>query len=441
MNFSESNHLRLLVRAFQYRNYRLFFAGQSISLIGTWTQQVAMSWLVYRLTGSAFLLGAVAFCNQIPTFFLSPFAGVIADRLNRQRLLLCTQSLSMLQAMTLSALVLTGTIRTWQIVGLSLFIGIVNAFDIPARQSFVVEMVDKKEDLGNAIALNSAMFNGARFIGPSVAGILISTLGEGICFLLNGISYVAVLMALAAIRMRPRQDREGTTHVWQELCEGVAYAYHFKPIMAILCLLAVFSLAGSPYVVLMPVYAKEVLHGGAHTFGFLMSAAGIGALASTMYLASRKSVLGLEMVIPLAASGCGVAIAAFAISRNFTLSLVFLFLAGFGMMTQIASSNTIVQTIVDEDKRGRVMSLYAMSLMGMMPFGSLLAGAVAGKIGVQHTLLLGATFCIIGALIFASKLRRLRELVRPIYAKMGLIPETTAWLHAETKIGSAPGKD
>jgi MFS family permease len=423
MKLTDGARLKLLIRAFQYRNYRLFFVGQSISLIGTWTQQVAMSWLVYRLTGSAFLLGAVAFCNQIPTFFLSPFAGVMADRWNRQRLLLCTQALAMIQAMVLSALVLTDTIRTWQIVGLSIFIGIVNAFDIPARQSFVVEMVDKKEDLGNAIALNSAMFNGARFIGPSMAGILISTLGEGICFLLNGISYVAVLMALAAIEVKPRQDREGKTHVWHELCEGVAYAYNFKPIMAILSLLAVFSLAGSPYVVLMPVYAKDILHGGAHTFGFLMSAAGIGALASTMYLASRKSVLGLGMVIPIAAGVCGVGIAAFAISRSFTLSLVFLFLAGFGMMTQIASSNTIVQTIVDEDKRGRIMSLYAMSLMGMMPFGSLLAGTVAGRIGVQNTLLLGAAFCIIGASIFAGKLRQLRELVRPIYVRMGIIPE------------------
>jgi MFS family permease len=441
MKFSESMHLKLLMRAFQYRNYRLFFAGQGISLIGTWTQQVAISWLVYRLTGSAFLLGVVAFCNQIPTFFLAPFAGVIADRLNRQQLLLWTQALSMFQAMVLAALVLTDTVRTWQIVGLSIFIGIVNAFDIPTRQSFVVEMVDKKEDLGNAIALNSAMFNGARFIGPSVAGILISTLGEGICFLLNGISYVAVLMALAAIKARPRKDREGKSHFLRELREGVAYAYNFKPIMAILSLLAVFSLAGSPYVVLMPVYAKDVLQGSARTFGFLMSATGIGALTSTMYLASRKSVLGLGGVIPMAAGLCGVGIAAFAVSRNFTLSLVFLFVAGFGMMTQIASSNTIVQTIVDEDKRGRIMSLYAMSLLGMMPFGSLLAGAVAGKIGVQNTLLLGAVFCIIGSLIFASKLRQLRELVRPIYVRMGIIPERVAGIQTMTETSAGTGKD
>ncbi len=430
MKSSESGRLKLLVRAFQYRNYRLFFTGQSISLIGTWTQQVAISWLVYRLTGSAFLLGVVAFCNQIPTFFLSPFAGVIADRLNRKRLLLCTQALSMIQAMILSALVLTDTIRVWQIVGLGLFIGIVNAFDIPARQSFVVEMVGKKEDLGNAIALNSAMFNGARFIGPSVAGVLISTLGEGICFLLNGISYVAVLLALAAIKVRPKKDRKGKAHVWEELCEGVAYAYNFKPIWAILSLLAVYGLAGSPYVVLMPVYAKDILHGGAHTFGFLLSAAGVGALTSTIYLASRKNVLGLYKVVPLAAGVCGVGIAAFAISRNFTLSLVFLFLTGFGMLTQIASSNTIIQTIVDEDKRGRIMSLYAMSHLGTMPLGSLLAGSLAGRIGVQNTLLLGAAFCIIGASIFVSKLPLLRELVYPVYLRMGIIPEKATGVDA-----------
>jgi len=441
MKFRESVHLKLLFRAFQYRNYRLFFAGQGISLIGTWTQQVAISWLVYRLTGSALLLGVVAFCNQIPTFFLSAFAGVIADRWNRQRLLLWTQALSMVQASILAVLVLTDAICTWQIVSLSIFIGVVNAFDIPVRQSFVVEMVDKQEDLGNAIALNSAMFNGARFIGPSVAGILISTLGEGICFLLNAISYVAVLMALAAITVKPRKYRKGKTHVWQELCEGVIYAYKFKPIMAILSLLAVFSLTGSPYVVLMPVYAKEVLHGGAETFGFLMSAAGIGALTSTMVLASRKSVLGLGTMIPIAACVCGVGIAAFALSRNFPLSLVFLFMAGFGMMTQIASSNTILQTIVDEDKRGRIMSLYAMSLMGMMPFGSLMAGTVAGKIGVQNTLLLGAAFCIIGALIFAGKLSQIRAVVRPVYRRMGIIPETAAANHSGAKGDVQPEED
>lgn len=422
MRFNGLNHIRLLLRAFSYRNYRLFFAGQGISLIGTWVQQVAMGWLVYRLTGSALLLGAVAFSAQIPTFLLSPFAGVVADRWNRQKLLIATQAFSMLQASILAALVMTHAVATWHLMALSAFIGVVNAFDIPIRQSFVVEMVEKKEDLGNAIALNSAMFNSARFIGPSAAGILISALGEGICFLLNAVSYVAVIVALLAMHVKPRESRNGRNAVWQELTEGVAYVYHFKPILAILALLGVFSIAGSPYVVLMPVYAKDILHGGADTFGFLMSAAGIGAIAATIWLAARKSVLGLGGLIPLATITFGVAVAAFAISPNFTLSLVFLFFAGFGMMIQIASSNTIIQTIVDEDKRGRVMSLFAMSFLGMMPFGSLLAGAVAGRIGVRSTLLLGAAVCILGASLFLAKLRVLREMVRPIYVRMGILP-------------------
>lgn len=400
-------------------------------MIGTWTQQVAVSWLVYRLTGSTLLLGTVVFCNQIPMLFLAPFAGVVADRWNRKKLLLCTQALSMLQALALAALVLTAAIRTWHIVALSFFIGLVNAFDVPIRQAFVVEMVEKKEDLGNAIALNSAMFNSARFIGPSVAGILISTLGEGVCFLVNGISYVAVIIALAAISVSPRKQRVDKVPVLRELREGIAYAYNFKPILAILLLLAVFSLAGGPYIVLMPVYAKDILHGEAHTFGFLMSATGIGAVSSTMYLASRKNIHGLVRKIPIATGVCGLAIAAFALSRNFTFSLVCLYFLGFGMLTQIASSNTIIQTIVDEDKRGRVMSLFAVALLGTMPFGSLLAGAVAEKIGVQDTLLLGAAFCLIGALAFAGKLSRLSELLRPVYAELGIGSKETIVVRKE----------
>ncbi len=411
---------RFIFRTLSSRNYRLFFTGQSISLIGTWTQQAALSWLVYRITGSTLLLGVVAFSNQIPTLFLGPFAGVVADRWERKGLLLWTQSLSMLQALILAALVLTGAIRAWQIIALSLFIGIINAFDIPIRQAFVMQMVEKKEDLGNAIALNSAMFNAARFIGPMVAGILISAVGEGVCFLLNGISYLAVLASLAAIRVAARQNHNGKVPVLRGFYEGLRYALDFKPIIAILALLSVFSIAGAPYFVLMPAFAKDVLHGGAHTYGFLMSAAGIGALSSTMYLASRKNAHGLIKIIPAAAAGCGLGIALFALSTNFALSIICLFLAGFCMMTQIASSNTIIQTIVDEDKRGRVMSLYAMSFMGIMPFGSILAGSIANRIGVQFTVLLGAACCIAGALIFALKLPRLCELLRPVFANMGI---------------------
>ena len=411
---------KFLFRALSSRNYRLFFAGQGVSLIGTWTQQAALSWLVYRITGSTLLLGLVAFSNQIPTLFLGPFAGVVADRWERKRLLLWTQSLSMLQALILAALVLSGAIQTWHIIALSLFIGIINAIDIPIRQSFVMQMVERKEDLGNAIALNSAMFNSARFIGPMVAGILISMVGEGVCFLLNGISYLAVLASLAAIRVAPRQNHIGKAPVLREFYEGIRYAFDFKPIIAILALLSVFSLAGAPYMVLMPAFAKDVLHGGAHTYGFLMSSAGIGALSATMYLASRKNAHGLIKIIPAAAAACGLGIAFFALSRSFTLSIICLFLAGFCMMIQIASSNTIIQTIVDEDKRGRIMSLYAMSFMGVMPFGSILAGSVADRIGVQFTMLLGAACCITGALIFALKLPMLCELLRPVFANMGI---------------------
>lgn len=411
--------LKTIFRAFQYRNYRLFFFGQGISLVGTWAQQIALGWLIYRLTGSTLLLGAVAFLNQIPTFLLGPVAGVVADRWDRKKLLIGTQALSMLQASILSALVLAGSIQTWHIMALTVFIGIVNAFDVPIRQSFVIQMVERKDDLGNAIALNSAMFNSARFIGPSVAGILISTLGEGICFLLNALSYIAVIIALCAIKVAPRECQKEGGAVLREFWEGLRYAYNFRPIIAILLLLTVYSIAGAPYIVLMPAFAKDVLHGEAHTFGFLMSAAGVGAVSATIFLASRKSAQGLIKAIPIATAACGLGIAAFAVSRNFTLSIIFLYITGFCMMIQIASSNTIIQTIVDEDKRGRIMGLFAMFFLGMVPFGSLLAGSIAGKIGVQNTLLLGAVCCIIGATVFALKLPMLVGILRPVFARIG----------------------
>ncbi|MDR3554035.1 MAG: MFS transporter [Syntrophobacteraceae bacterium] len=409
---------KTIFRALQYRNYRLFFFGQGISLIGTWTQQIALSWLVYSLTGSTVLLGTVAFCNQIPTLFLGPFAGVAADRFDRKQLLLWTQALAMVQAFVLAGLVLCHLIRPWEIIGLSVVIGTINAFDIPVRQSFVLAMVEHKEDLGNAIALSSAMFNCARLIGPAVAGLLISAFGEGICFLINGISFVAVLAALQAVRVEERPGRARKGRVLGEFREAVVYARRFEPIMAILVMLSVFALAGSPYMVLMPAFAKNVLHGNANTYGFLMSSSGLGAIAGTIYLASRKNSRGLIKAIPLAAGVFGAAMAAFALSHSAVLCLLFLFLAGFSMMTQIASSNTIIQTVVDEDKRGRVMSLYAMSLMGVMPFGSLLAGSVAGKIGVRPTLLAGAAICVAGAAVFAGRLPRLGNMLHPVFSRL-----------------------
>ena len=425
--------LRSIIRALRYRNYRLFFGGQSISLIGTWMQRIALAWLVYRLTNSAFLLGLVGFSGQIPTFLFASFAGVLVDRWNRHRMLVVTQVLSMVQALTLSLLVLTGTVRVWHIVVLSLILGIVNAFDIPARQSFVVEMVEGKEDLGNAIALNSSMVNAARLLGPSMAGILIAAVGEGICFLINGLSYLAVVVALLAMRTRPRNSKQRSSWIRQDLRDGFMYAFGFAPIRAILFLLGLVSLMGMPYVVLMPVFAKDVLHGGPHALGFLMGASGVGALVGALYLASRKSVLGLGRLIPVTASVFGAGLVAFSLSHVLVLSLVLMLVVGFGQMVQMASSNTILQTIVEDDKRGRVMSFYTMAFMGMAPFGSLLAGTLASKIGAPNTLMIGGIACLFGSVFFANKLQSMRKMVRPIYEKMGIIPEIASGIQSATE--------
>lgn len=427
MSMDPSKHtsgIRYLLRALHSRNYRLFVAGQSVSLVGTWMQQVAMSWLVYRLTGSAFLLGVVGFTSQIPTFLFAPVAGVLADRWNRRYLLMVTQALAMLQAALLAAAVFSGTIQVWHIVALSLLLGIVNAFDIPVRQSFVVEMVSRREDLGNAIALNSSMVNGARLIGPTIAGILVASVGEGVCFVLNSASYLAVLLALAAMRLEPfPHQRTRRRRILLELREGFAYAFGFGPIKSILLLVALVSLAGMPYTVLVPVFAKEILHGDAHTFGFLMTASGCGAFAGTVYLASRKSVLGLGRLIVRATILFAIGIAGFALSTSVPLSLLAQVVAGFGAMTLIASCNTILQTIIEEDKRGRVMSFFTMAFMGMAPFGSFGAGTMAGVIGLRETLLVGTACCLVGAMLFARHLPQIRESVRPIYIRMGIIKE------------------
>ena len=416
--------IKSLLRALRSRNYRLFVAGQSVSLVGTWMQQVAMSWLVYRITGSAFLLGVVGFTSQFPTFLLAPFAGVLADRWNRRRLLIATQALAMVQAALLAGAVFSGIIQVWHIIVLSLLLGVVNAFDIPIRQSFVVEMVSHREDLGNAIALNSSMVNAARLIGPTIAGLLIASFGEGVCFLLNSASYLAVLLALAAMRLAPAPHHPmQRRHVFHELREGFSYAFGFAPIRSILLLIALVSLTGMPYAVLVPVFAKEVLHGGVHTYGFLMTASGCGAFAGTIYLAARKSVLGLGRLIVISAVLFAAGIAGFAVSNILPLSLAFLVIAGFGAMTLVASSNTILQTILEEDKRGRVMSFFTMAFMGMAPFGSFGAGAMAGVIGLRGTLLIGSACCLAGAVIFARYLPQIRQLVRPIYLRMGIITE------------------
>ena len=417
-----------MLRAFRHRNYRLFFLGQGTSLIGTWISRVATSWLVYRLTGSAALLGVVGFAGQIPTFLLAPFAGVWVDRSSRYRVLVATQVLSMVQSFVLAWLALTGRITVAQVVALSALQGVINAFDTPARQAFVIEMVETRADLPNAIALNSSMVNGARLVGPSVAGVLISVASEGWCFLFDGVSYVAVIVSLLLMRIAPRAGGTRRQDIFVELREGVRYAFGFAPIRSVLLLLALVSLMGMPYTVLMPVMAAAVLHGGPHTLGFLMGATGVGALGGAVYLASRRSVLGLGRVIASAAVLFGCGLIAFSFSRHVGLSLALMVVTGTGFMVQMASSNTVLQTLVREDMRGRVMAFYTMAFMGTAPFGSLLAGGLASRIGAPHTILVGGLACIAGGLVFARHLPRLRALTRPIYVERGIVPEAAQGL-------------
>ncbi|MGA2622926.1 MAG: MFS transporter [Bacteroidota bacterium] len=434
----DAKGLKLTFRALRFRNYRLFFGGQLISLIGTWMQQIAVTWLVYRLTNSAFLLGAVGFAGQMPIFIVTPFAGVFADRLNRHRILVATQTLSMVQATILAILTLTGNIQIIHIFLLSIFLGLINAFDNPTRQSFVLEMIENKEDLGNAIALNSSMFNSARLLGPSIAGIVIAAIGEGLCFLLNALSFVAVIIALLAMRIAPRERKQESHGVLEGFKEGFNYAFGFAPIKYILLLLALVSVMGMPYAVLMPIFARDILHGGPRTLGFLMGATGMGAVTGAIFLASRKSVAGLSRWIPTAASIFGTGLIAFSFSRSLWLSMGLLYVVGFGMMVQMASSNSILQTISDDDKRGRVMSFYAMAFMGMAPFGSLLAGSLASFIGAPTTLMISGICCIIGATVFAAKLPMLREKIRPIYMKIGIIPEVSSGIQAAAQLTVPP---
>ena len=418
---NEVKGFRLVFRALSHRNYRLFFGGQGISLIGTWMQQIAVGWLVFRLTQSSFLLGVVGFTSRIPTFVFASFAGVLVDRWNRHRLLVATQVLSMIQAFILAALVLTGTVAVWHVILLSLFLGLINAFDVPARQSFVVEMIERREDLGNAIALNSSMVNGARLVGPSIAGMLIATVGEGMCFLLNGLSFIAVIASLLAMRMTPKPRKEVTAPLWHGLKEGFTYAFGFAPIRSLLLLLALVSFMAMPYTVLMPVFAGKILHGGPQALGFLLGATGVGALSGAIFLASRKSVVGLGKIIVIASSLFGIGLIGFSFSRLFWLSLLLMVVTGYGMMVQMTSTNTVLQTLVDEDKRGRVMSFYTMAFMGMVPFGSLFAGTLASAIGTPETVLIGGISCILGSILFARKLPLLRAMVRPIYMEKGIL--------------------
>jgi MFS family permease len=434
-----AGRIAFLLRALAHRNYRLFFSGQSISLIGTWMTRIAASWLVYRLTNSALLLGVVGFAGQIPSFLLAPFAGVAVDRWDRHRLLIITQVLALAQSLALALLTLAGIINIWHVILLSIMQGIINAFDMPARQAFVVEMIEGREDLANAIALNSSMVNAARLLGPSIGGVIIAAVGEGWCFMIDAISYLAVIASLVAMRVAPRiRMRAANENMIEQLREGWTYAFRFAPIRNVLLLLALVSLVGMPYTVLMPVFANEILRGGPNTLGLLMAASGVGALVAAMFLAARQSVLGLGKYIPLMAGAFGAGLIAFSFSRMLWLSLLLMFITGFGFMTQMAASNTVLQTIVDEDKRGRVMSFYTMAFMGTAPFGSLLAGSVAARIGAPRTLLFGGLGCVLGALWFARSLPSLRREVRPIYARIGILPEVAEGIQKTTELGVPP---
>jgi MFS family permease len=408
-------------RALRHRNFKLFVTGQSISLIGTWMTRLATSWLVYRLTGSALLLGVVGFSGQILTFLLAPFAGVWVERLDRRKLLVWTQALAGIQSLAMAALTLAKVITIHEIIVLAALQGLINAFDMPGRQAFLVQMVDDKQDLGNAIALNSSIVNMARLVGPALAGLVIAWVGEGYCFLIDGLSYGAVIASLLMMQVKPLDLRRVPATMLVQMKEGWSYVSTFKPIRTILLLFAVISLMGMPFMVLLPIFAGKILHGGAHTLGFLTGASGVGALASAISLALRKTVRGLTTMIQVAAAMFGVGLILFGLSHVLWLSMLLMLVVGFGMMQGLAASNTVIQTLVPEDKRGRVMSYYTMAFVGMAPFGSLLAGALAHKLGAPHTVMITGAVCVVGSLWFTVQLPGVRAVMRPIYEEMGIL--------------------
>ncbi len=406
-------------RALRHRNFRLFFAGQSVSLIGTWMTRLATGWLVYRLTHSALLLGVVSFAGQIVASVLGPLAGVWVERLNRRKLLVWTQAASAVQSLAMAALTLAQAITLREIIALAAMQGVINAFDMPGRQSFLVQMVDDRNDLGNAIAINSSMANGARLIGPAVAGLVVAAFGEGWCFLIDGFSYFAVIASLLMMRIPPAQARAHARGLLEQMREGWDYVRNFRPVRTILLLFAFISLMGFPYSVLLPVFAGQVLHGGAATLGWLTGATGVGALVSGLSLAARKSVVGLTRMLQIASAMLGGALILFGLSHTLEISLVLMAFVGFGLMQSAAASNTIVQSLVTDDKRARVMSYYTTAFLGAAPIGSLLAGALAHRIGAPDTVILTGSCCIAGSLWFTFKLPGVDAAVRPICRKSG----------------------
>jgi MFS family permease len=400
-----------VVRALRHRNYRLFFCGQLISLVGTWMQSVAQAWLVYRLTGSPVLLGIVGFAAQFPVFLLAPLGGSVADRYDRRHVLIATQTAAMLVAFILAGLTLTGRVQVWHIVVLASFLGAINAVDITTRQAFAVDIVGR-EDLINAIALNSSMVNGARIVGPAVAGVLVARVGEGWCFLVNAVSFLAVIAGLLMMNMTARTTVPLPGSAPESILEGFRYVRRTGPVRALLLLLGLVSLMGMPYAVLMPVFADQILHGGPRGLGLLMGASGAGALVGAVVLAARKGIRGLGHWIALAAAGFGMSLILFSLSRSFWLSAALLVPAGFSMMIEMAASNTMIQSLIPDALRGRVMAVYSMMFMGMAPFGALLAGALAHRIGAPATVMVGGSACIAGAVLFRWHLPALKDETR-----------------------------
>ncbi len=396
------------LRAFRHRNFRLFYVGQAISLIGTWIHQIALAWLVYRTTGSGFLLGLVTFCNQVPLLVVMPFAGLLSDRYDRRRILIIAHALAALQALALGILTLSGAIQTWQILLLGLLYGVIMAFETPARQSLISQMVASREDLPNAIALNSFLMNSGRLVGPSIAGLLLVFVSEGWCFLVNAVSFFAVIVAAVMMKLEPRKVATRTVSLLAGLSEAAGYAWNARPIRVFLLLVAWLSLTATPYPVLMPIFAKDVFHGGAHTLGFLVGCAGLGAVIGTGFLATRPNVLGLSKLIAATSATAGIALFLVGVSKIYWLSLLLMACLGFGIIVTAASVNMMLQTMVEEDKRGRVVSFYAMAFLGVAPFGGLMAGALASHIGAPATAMISGGCCLLGALLLSRHLPAIR---------------------------------
>ncbi|MBF0485733.1 MAG: MFS transporter [Candidatus Omnitrophica bacterium] len=417
-------NFRKTFSSLKHRNFRLFVCGQSISLIGTWMQMVAVSWLVYRLTNSAFLLGVVGFSSQVPSFLLAPFAGVFADRYNRHRILLMVQVFSLVQAVIMAWLVVTNSINIVQIITLSFFLGLVNAFDLPVRQSFISEMIDDRKDLSNAIALHSSLYNGSRLFGPALAGVVIAVMGEGWCFVLNALSFLPIIIALWMMRF-PLKNKEQLPHkkVNSALKEGIRYAFHFMPIRTLLVTLAVVSFLTGMVQTLMPVFVKDIYHGGPKALGFVLSMSGVGALCGALYLAGRQTVVGLGRLIGFSSIILGFVFVSLGLITNLWLAGISALLMGLVMILAISSVNVILQTLVEENMRGRVMSLYGAALIGMAPLGSLAAGWLAGKIGLSLTMVLGSGVAFLASFIYWQNYPLFRSQIRTVYAQKGIIPE------------------